>query len=758
LTDAQLLAEYRRTGSRRAYSEIVSRYADAVYATCLRTLGDAHSAEDAAQAAFLVLLAKGRKLSPGTVLAGWLHRTARNCALNVKQAAARRARHEREAMAVRADRAENAADLQRARPELDAALDSLPAAQRHALALRYLRGLSRAEVAAELGCPERTAESRLRLGLEKLRARLSRRGAALSAAALAGLLGEEVSAPASLTASIQGLSLGTATASAAATATAEAIMKMMFWMKVKLCVGAALLAGAVGAGGVLGARAALGGDAPGLTAEPAPPPPPGPAGDAVPDTTADGKRIPPEKNAATYYLQAIATMPKYPSEAVNWFLNSSSTFLARPEVLLEQPGAAEFILAHRATVQLVRKGASQRDCDLQLDASAELRPAGPLARVRELSRRLRVWGMYQEARGKSGEEATLRAARAYLDIVRMGLHLGQQDEAADIEVVGWACSGIGLGALQDMMARGIGEKTSRAILEGLAELPARPFDMAGPMRFESKLRCEVDFTRLRRALAEGGDLDHAGLKALVGLDSYATLSAAEAARIRRVVAVLRAETDLVKVVDRWTAEYRAVAEKAAAACDGPFHLKHAEVAALAAEVERKVGHLHPSNPRTDDLAIPGTPAEVTVERLRALLGYNLLLTAMPRFGRLYASSTRCEAMLGGTRLLAAACLERARTGRFPDSLEGLGKHFPDGLPADPFTGEAFQYRIEKDLPTVECRGSSMLSGNRPTRLYTFSLSHLSDQQEHWTSWWRTEGKEDLLKHVSAPPPEPADIF
>jgi DNA-directed RNA polymerase specialized sigma24 family protein len=33
---------------------------------------------------------------------------------------------------------------------LDGALDSLPAAQREALALRYLRGLSRAEAFAEL--------------------------------------------------------------------------------------------------------------------------------------------------------------------------------------------------------------------------------------------------------------------------------------------------------------------------------------------------------------------------------------------------------------------------------------------------------------------------------------------------------------------------------------------------------------------------------------------------------------------------------
>ncbi len=227
LSDRELLAAYRRTGSRETYSEVVSRYADAVYATCLRTLGNPHSAEDAAQAAFLVFLKKGRKLSRSTVLVDWLHRTARNCARNLRKTEARRAKHEREAMAVNAKSTPNAVEVERARPQLDAALDSLPTAQRAALGLRYVRGLSRAEVAAELGCPERTVESRLRLGIEKLRARLGKRGVALPAAALVGLLGEEASAPASLIASIQGLSLGTATASAAATATAETSMTSM---------------------------------------------------------------------------------------------------------------------------------------------------------------------------------------------------------------------------------------------------------------------------------------------------------------------------------------------------------------------------------------------------------------------------------------------------------------------------------------------------------------------------------------------------
>ena len=55
LSDTELLAQYTEGGSQEALAEIVDRYTDLVYAVCQRTLGDAQAAEDAAQAAFLVL-------------------------------------------------------------------------------------------------------------------------------------------------------------------------------------------------------------------------------------------------------------------------------------------------------------------------------------------------------------------------------------------------------------------------------------------------------------------------------------------------------------------------------------------------------------------------------------------------------------------------------------------------------------------------------------------------------------------------------
>lgn len=54
-----------------------------------------------------------------------------------------------------------------------AALAALPAAQRRCVTLAYVEGLTFREVATELGIPEGTAKSRIRLGLAKLAASLA---------------------------------------------------------------------------------------------------------------------------------------------------------------------------------------------------------------------------------------------------------------------------------------------------------------------------------------------------------------------------------------------------------------------------------------------------------------------------------------------------------------------------------------------------------------------------------------------------------
>src|SRR5947207_14045197 len=97
MDDWQCLREFVQGGSQAAFREIVSRYVDLVYAICRRIVRDAHLAEDATQAVFVILAKKARTIRSQTSLIGWLHHTERYVSANAVRVAANRKRHEREA-------------------------------------------------------------------------------------------------------------------------------------------------------------------------------------------------------------------------------------------------------------------------------------------------------------------------------------------------------------------------------------------------------------------------------------------------------------------------------------------------------------------------------------------------------------------------------------------------------------------------------------------------------------------------------------
>jgi RNA polymerase sigma factor (sigma-70 family) len=269
--DARDLAEFAERGSAEAFARLSSRYAGLVYRVCLRRLASEADAEDATQAVFLALARKAGSVRPER-LASWLHGASLRAARFIARSRANRARYEREAARMKSVEAEtgtgDGGESREALAHLDAEVARLPAKLREAVTRHYLAGLTRAELARELGVPEGTVQSRLSAGLEKLRARLGGRGVRLGAAALAGLLTSEVQAgaPASLTASLPTLVTGPAAAGAAAGAgagvslIAEGVLKAMLWAKLK--VAAAVVAAATvaaGAGTPLAIRAVAGG-------------------------------------------------------------------------------------------------------------------------------------------------------------------------------------------------------------------------------------------------------------------------------------------------------------------------------------------------------------------------------------------------------------------------------------------------------------------------------------------------------------------
>lgn len=183
--DAHLLARFAETRDAGAFAELVRRHGALVLGVCRRVTGHAQEAEDAFQATFLVLAQKAGSLRTPALLGNWLYGVAYRVAWRARRTALRRGKRE----VVVAALPEPAAPVPAGAvpdlgPVLDEELAALPACYREAIVLCDLRGASREEAAAALGVPEGTLSSRLANGRKKLAARLTKRGVALSVAAL----------------------------------------------------------------------------------------------------------------------------------------------------------------------------------------------------------------------------------------------------------------------------------------------------------------------------------------------------------------------------------------------------------------------------------------------------------------------------------------------------------------------------------------------------------------------------------------------
>src|SRR5215472_16984784 len=81
MNDRELLQRYATGRCEAAFTELVKRYVDLVYSAALRQVGgDAHLAEDVAQAVFIDLARKAASLPQRAVLAGWFYTGTRSAA------------------------------------------------------------------------------------------------------------------------------------------------------------------------------------------------------------------------------------------------------------------------------------------------------------------------------------------------------------------------------------------------------------------------------------------------------------------------------------------------------------------------------------------------------------------------------------------------------------------------------------------------------------------------------------------------------
>ncbi len=176
ISDQQLIERVAQQ-DRHAFELLYDRYASTVFGLALKTLGDRQIAEEAVQEIFWRVWQRAASFDRNRTFAPWLFGIAHNYCID--ELRRRRARPQPvyedddhpvlSSIADTTDVSEAALQGEQQRIVADA-LRQLPDEQRQAIELAYFGGLTQQEIAARLGNPLGTIKTRMRLGLQKLRA------------------------------------------------------------------------------------------------------------------------------------------------------------------------------------------------------------------------------------------------------------------------------------------------------------------------------------------------------------------------------------------------------------------------------------------------------------------------------------------------------------------------------------------------------------------------------------------------------------
>jgi RNA polymerase sigma-70 factor (ECF subfamily) len=184
-SDESLVRAFAEEGDEAALDALVARHWERAFRVALRVVREPSTAEDVAQETFVKVAREARRFERDRAFAPWLYAIALNTARNALRSRKRRELHETRASRLRPETSATALES-----PVEARLATLPEELKVPLLLRYGEELSLEEVASTLGCPVGTASSRIRRGLEKLRA------AGVGTGALALFLRPPVKAPA----------------------------------------------------------------------------------------------------------------------------------------------------------------------------------------------------------------------------------------------------------------------------------------------------------------------------------------------------------------------------------------------------------------------------------------------------------------------------------------------------------------------------------------------------------------------------------
>lgn len=176
-SDGDISAVFQE-GRQGAISLAYNRYSALVYTVALRSLNDAHDAEDVTQQVFVAAWRSRGSFDPGRgSLAGWLIAITRNKVIDMLRA------RQRESSVLRLVAAQESGPAELAPPDqvvdrvvLADELARLGEPQHKIITMAFYTGLTHEQIAGALGLPLGTVKSHIRRSLLRLRARLEADG------------------------------------------------------------------------------------------------------------------------------------------------------------------------------------------------------------------------------------------------------------------------------------------------------------------------------------------------------------------------------------------------------------------------------------------------------------------------------------------------------------------------------------------------------------------------------------------------------
>ncbi len=173
--DSELIKRFLE-GDREAFDELVVRHQKQMYSTAYRMVGDAETAEEIAQEAFIRAFKGLRGFRHKANFSTWLYRIIMNLCYTELKRRMKESEMTRETVGNTFSPLHETMAHEERRSWLERQIQLLPFKQKSALTLRIFQGLSFKEIGRSIGCSAGSARVNYRHALLKLKDALIRSG------------------------------------------------------------------------------------------------------------------------------------------------------------------------------------------------------------------------------------------------------------------------------------------------------------------------------------------------------------------------------------------------------------------------------------------------------------------------------------------------------------------------------------------------------------------------------------------------------